>query len=186
MHPLVPLLVLLVLAAGVMGARKASGSTATLMPASPEERKAVLFALQRLNWPAAEVNKAITRESGWKPGAMNPTSHAVGLIQFMPFILAKLGFRPDLPAFARAEAFSKLMTPRQLPYIVDYFKSLPRDWKVPGDTYVALAGPDGLGKPDSHVLYPVGSKAWQQNPGLRISPSGPITVGKLRQLGRVS
>lgn len=148
--------------------------------ASPEERRPLLDALERAGWPADEVSAVIQVESGWRPDARNPISDASGLIQFMPSTLAKLGFEPNAATGAeRARRMRALSILEQTPWVVRYFAAMPA-WRVRGDTYLAVAAPSAIGAPDAHVVYDVGTKAWEQNPGLRVSPNGPITAGSIR------
>jgi hypothetical protein len=175
------LLALLVLAAVVMAARKSTASDVrSLTQASPAERKAILDDVAKLGWPRSEVDMVIARESGWRPGAINPETKAVGLIQFMPRTLELLGFR------GTPEDFGRMSAGAQRPYVVAFFRSVKRPWRVPGDTYMALFNPAKIGAPDSQVLYAVGTPGWTQNPSLRSPNNGPITAGSVRARGKVA
>lgn len=138
-----------------------------------EARTAIVRALELDGWPPLEVDTAIALESGWQPSAVNPTSHAVGLIQFMPATLKAVGFPGTWEDFRRLSALE------QLPYIRRYFA--PMRWRQEGDTYVAMAYPAALGKPDSFVIGPVGSVIWEQNSPLREAGAGPVTAGSIRR-----
>src|SRR5262245_1504821 len=100
MHPPYVLLGLLALAAMVMAARRPTDFRERV--ATPEERHSILLSLQSLGWPAAEVDKCIARESGWKASAVNAATQAAGLIQLMPARLVELGFMPNADKRARA------------------------------------------------------------------------------------
>lgn len=178
------LLGLLALAAIVMAARRPTDVRDRV--ATPEEQRSIVLSLQSLGWPPGEVVKVIARESGWRASAINPTTQAVGLIQFMPATLVKLGFMPQADKRARAVAFAELGPTGQQPFIVAYFRAMPHRWRVPGDTYMALFAPSKLPAPDGAVLYAVGSKGWEQNPSLRSAGNGPITAGSVRARGRVA
>lgn len=64
-------------------------------------------------------------------GESNPDKryNAVGLIQFMPPILAGLGFRRDLSPSNRAHAFRHLDATGQLPFVVAYFNQWAKTGK---------------------------------------------------------
>lgn len=140
------------------------------------ERAIVLAEGERRGWPAAELDAAIAIESGWNPSAHHPVTRAGGLIGFMPFIMAKLGWT------AGPEAFWRLSAAEQAPFVGRYFDLVNVRWSQPGDTYVALAAPKYVGSTDSTVVYPRGSKAWQLNPGWRDPLTGEITTGSIRRV----
>jgi hypothetical protein len=79
---------------------------------------------------AADLLGVAYSESGCRHDALNDNPknlppdrryNAVGLVQFMPPILAGMGFRPADAPRARAEAFQKLPVGDQLPYVRQYF-----------------------------------------------------------------
>lgn len=158
-----------------------SRSPSSAPAVTPEERQRVVDELAKLGWPAAEVVHAFAIESGWRPSSLNPSTFAAGLAQLMPSNLAKLGFRPDLPRAARGRAFAALSALEQLPTIRAFFARLP-SWRVPGDTYVAMAASGFVGAPDNRIVYPQGSKAWYQNPSWRPADNGSITAGSIRNV----
>lgn len=130
-----------------------------------------------LNYDA--VKNSIQVESGGKADAQNP-SGATGLIQFMPSIAKALGTTTD--------ELKKMSAIDQLPYVTKYFQerglSAQHD---KGDYYVAVAaGGDYVGKPDSTVVYPKGSKGWEQNAPWRPADGGDITVGSIKAFGAKS
>ena len=139
---------------------------------SSSDRAAVLGLLSELGWPRAELDAAIRIESGWNPAAVNPTSHAVGLIQFMPRTLRALGYAGSWQDFAKLGAME------QVPWIRKYFSRWR--WRVPGDTYLAIAYPAALGKPDDELVAMEGSPIWNQNPAWRSPGNGPVNAGSIR------
>lgn len=149
----------------------------TQVPA--EERPALLRAMVAAtggSYPPDELAAAIDIESDWDTAAENSKTHAVGLIQIMPFHLRKWGLT--------VEDVRNMDWREQMRLVNRYWagaNALGR-WRFPGDTYVVLAGPKGLGKPDSFVVYPVGSDGWRNNPAWREGKDGPVTSGSLRQL----
>jgi len=121
--------------------------------------------LRNVTW-AAEL------ESRWNPHAENPIG-AVGLWQFLPSTCVALGTTAStVKGQGRA----------------DQARLLAKMWsrKAPAarDVYVSLFYPAAVGTPDAHVIAVPGSKVWQQNPGLRTAHDGPITTGRVRELGR--
>lgn len=172
--------VLIALAA--MAALGGTAAVTTLAVARPEERQYLLDQLAKLGWPAKEVNAVINFESGWRPGIINRISQAVGLIQFMPFTLKTIGFGATMNAAERVAAMARLSAREQVPWVVKFFQSTGKRWRLPGDTYLAVAAPGFVGARDEVVIYPVGSKAWQQNPAWRSDADGPITAGSIRRI----
>ena len=145
------------------------------MKTDPKTREAIVRELSiGFGFPAQEIDAVIRLESGWHWDAVNPDTKAEGLIQIMPFNFRRWGVRPGTIKGSRPKV--------QLAYIARYFRGVNADWKQPGDTYLAVAAPAAMGKPDSHVVYPVGSDAWGLNKGWREGKEGPITAGSIRQL----
>lgn len=142
--------------------------------ATESERAIVLAEGERRGWPRAELDASISIESGWDPHISNPSTNAGGLIGFMPFVLKNLGWK------GTPEAFRAQSTTQQAPWVGKYLDSIPGKWRVPGDTYLALAASGHVGAPDGRVIYPKGSKAWEQNPGWRPKGGGDITAGSIR------
>lgn len=138
-------------------------------------KELVLSAFESHGWPRDEANAVVRIESGWKPSAIHPTSHAVGLIQFLPSILPGVGWKRGY------RAFSRLSAAQQAPYISRFLDRAPRGSGIPGDTYVLTAAPGFVGKPDETVVYDVGTPGWRANPGWRESPELPVTAGGLRR-----
>lgn len=130
-----------------------------------------------LNYDA--VKNAIQVESGGKADAQNP-SGATGLIQFMPAIAKALGTSTD--------ELKKMSPVEQIPYVVRYFQQRNLGAQQDkGDYYVAVAaGGEYVGKPDSTVVYPKGSKGWEQNAPWRPADGGDITVGSIKAFGAKS
>lgn len=126
-----------------------------------------------------DLEWAIELESGWNPAAVNPGSKAAGLIQMMPATQASLG----------VVNVEKASREGQAPLIQQFFlktgvlsqASLAN--RKRGDALLAIFAPAGLGKPDSFVLFPVGSAGWKQNPAYRPPDDGDITAGSVRAKG---
>jgi soluble lytic murein transglycosylase-like protein len=123
-----------------------------------------------------ELAHVIEIESGWRPDALNPSTRATGLLQFMPSTAAAMGTTVD--------ALARMTRAEQATYVRRYLAPYARRIRRAGDVYVAVAGPAGLGQPDAAILYDVGSPGWTANPGWRTPGDGPVTVGRIRAIGR--
>lgn len=121
--------------------------------------------LRNVTW-AAEL------ESRWNPHAENPIG-AVGLWQFLPSTCKALGTDAStVKGQGRADQ-ARLLA-----------KMWARKCPATRDVYVSLFYPAAVGTPDAHVIATPGTKVWAQNPGLRTAHDGPITTGRVRDLGR--
>ena len=140
------------------------------------ERALVLSEGERRGWPAAELDAAISIESGWDPQAFAPSTNAGGLIGFMPFVLRKLGWTGTPESFRAQNAGA------QAPWVGKFFDLINQRWRVPGDTYLALAASGHVGDNDADIVYKRGSKAWELNPGWRDKVTGEITAGSIRRV----
>lgn len=152
--------------------------------ASAAVRKALLDAIEAKGYPRSDGEKAIKRESNWRPSAVacaGADKHPVagGLMQFIGVALKSVGFdgSPD--------QFAGLSGEEQLPYLLKFISKMPPSTlHLPGDFGLALFTPAYVGKPDDFVIYEVGSLGWEQNPGLRTPGNGPITAGSVRKTAR--
>lgn len=140
--------------------------------ATREEREEIVRAIAELGWPADEVDDAIWVESGWSASAMHPRTRAAGLIQIMPWRLRQWGLTP--------EQFAAMEPLEQLPYLLRWWRGIRGEWRVPGDTYVALAASSHVGAPDDRVIYGATSAEARENPAWRAYPGGPVTAGSIR------
>jgi hypothetical protein len=96
-------------------------------------------------------------------------SGAIGLIQFMPATIARLGY-----AYREIE----LMTPEEQVDVVRlYFQPYHARIKSLSDMYMAILLPKYIGKADSSVLFSRGV-AYRQNAGLDKNNDGQITKGE--------
>jgi peptidoglycan hydrolase-like protein with peptidoglycan-binding domain len=124
-------------------------------------------------------------ESGFRHDAVNPSSSAVGLIQFMPFLLKSYGTTTD--AVKRMSAVEQLK-------LVERFFQQAQGVQDPGTLYMytfmpaAAKFPDGfvLGKKDSIASHWGISlhKIWEQNQGLDLDKDVEITVGEVKAKAR--
>jgi len=132
--------------------------------------------LQTGGYPEEELDRMVQLESEWDPAAQQPVTKASGLIQIMPNHLKRWGITP-----AEVQAMTAW---EQTPLVGRYFREANAfgRWSTPGDTYLAIAAPSFLGRPNSAVAFPVGSRAWQANPAWRSAGNGDITVGSIREV----
>ena len=124
-----------------------------------------------------ELAYVVEKESRWRPDIVNPNG-CVGLIQFCdpPFVGST---REDLKRMSLSE---------QALYVEKYYNKVLKSTgalRRPGDLYMATFYPEFYNKNDSFIIADetTRSKVWEQNPGLRCSKDGPITVGCVRAHG---
>lgn len=137
---------------------------------------AVLDVARELAIDPRELAWVIELESGWRPDALNKTSGASGLIQWLPPTLEDM----KGPSAREVREFSREL---QAPLVLQFLAPSVRRMTRPGDTYLAIFNPKRLGKPDETIISPPGGLVWQQNPSLREPGNGPITVGAVRRRG---
>jgi len=128
-----------------------------------------------------ELARWIEVESGWRPDALHPQTHASGLIQWMPRTAAIYGLSPEqIRAMSRADQAP--LVERYTAKVAQHYGGLRRA----GDLYVAGAYPVALSYPTDRVIAEQGSAIWQQNPAWRDRQvSGePVTVRRLLELGQ--
>lgn len=155
-------------------------------PTAPQSvRDQIIAAGVAKGYPASDVQKAVSRESGWHAQALNcqgADKHPVagGLMGFLNSVLqTELGFE------GTADQFAMLTAEEQLPYCLKFISKMPTSClHLPGDFGLALFTPAYVCKPDDFVIYEVGSQGWEQNPGLREGKDGPVTAGKVRSTAR--
>ncbi|MGV3621824.1 MAG: peptidoglycan-binding protein [Archangium sp.] len=113
-------------------------------------------------------------ESGMDPAAVNRTSNATGLIQFMPETARGLG--------TSVEALRNMSATEQLRYVERYFQPYAGKIRSGPDMYMATFWPAGLGKPDSYNIG--GATVARQNPIFDLNRNGQITAGEFREYYR--
>jgi len=141
---------------------------------SPAFRAGLVALASRLkadpNWIAA----VMARESGFNPAALNPLSHAAGLIQFMPSTAHALGT-------STAELLT-MSAEDQLAYVEAFYHPWIGKLHNAGDAYMAAFMPRYVGKPGSTVLFTAPSIGYTQNRSLDRNSDGIITVGDVTAL----
>lgn len=83
-------------------------------------------------------------ESKLEPQAVNPITHATGLIQFMPDTAKQLG--------TSAEALKQMTNLQQLDFVYKYFLPFKGKLKSFRDTYFAVFFPTAIDKPGEWIL----------------------------------
>lgn len=130
---------------------------------------------ERNGWNCDGFVAHIRGESGWNPAALNPTSRASGLIQWLPSTAKLYG-----TTAAKIRAMSVL---DQLPLAEQYFVNAgQRNPLGPWDFTVAGLGTGNLppgAMSDEQIMYAAGSPGAEGNPVLQ-DDTGAITVGKAR------
>lgn len=148
--------------------------------ASQEVREKIIAAGVAKGYPAGDVAKAISRESGWRAQALNcqgADKHpvAAGLNGMLDSVARSNGFEGNIDQFAA------LTAEEQLPFVLKFISRMPRSClHLPGDFGLALFTPAFVCKPNDYVIYAKGTAGWEQNPGLREGKDGPVTAGKVR------
>lgn len=159
--------------------------------ASAAVKAAIVAAGVAKGYPAEQVTKALSRESGWKPRALNCQGNdknagggkghpvAGGLNGMLNSVVKSNGFE------GTADQFAALTAEEQMPFVIKFISRMPAPTcgARPGEFGLALFTPGFVCKPESTVIYKVGSAGWEQNPGLRSAGGGPVTVGKVLSTG---
>ena len=142
----------------------------------------------RLRVAPRDLMAVMRFESGMRPDAINPTTHAVGLIQFLPSTAADLLGMPHTPGReARAvAAFAAMTADEQLDYVEAYLDRVlgGRGAASLRDAYMAVLFPSAVGHEDGFVLGSAdsdsafGRAVYRQNAGLDANGDGVITAGE--------
>jgi hypothetical protein len=137
---------------------------------------------------AEDLAVVIDIESRWDPKAENPSTHATGLIQWMPKTAVGLGLASSPEA--APDAIKDLDAEQQLYHLPDYFRAAlagrdPAGFPSAedtgqidiGDLYLLVFAPSFAG--GGGTIFPAGSKGAEQNKGLQ-GADGSITVESVR------
>ena len=116
----------------------------------------------------AEIYRVIQGESAFNPRAVNSSTNAAGLFQFIPSVAAELGTSPS--AIINSSPADQLRL---------YDKYLQRWGYKGGSLGIMQAAPAKANLPGNAIVYEVGSRAWELNPGWRTAGNGPITVDSI-------
>ncbi len=116
------------------------------------------------------------KESKLNHKAVNSTTGATGLIQFMPATAQSLG--------TSTSALKNMSNIEQLDYVYKYYRPYISKLNSYPDLYLATFFPVALGKSDDWVLKSGSQSAKliaSQNPGVDLNKDGQITVGEFKQ-----
>lgn len=136
--------------------------------------------------PPGELASLMGFESSWtwSPSVRNPSGGATGLIQFMPATAKRLG--------TTTAALAAMSALEQLDYVKRYLSGMAK-WRVPGDSYLMVFWPAGVGKADDYLIGEKGSaelvpgakfsrdRVYTQNAGLDVDKNGRITASDVRR-----
>lgn len=126
---------------------------------------------QRFGRPVSEFMRVIQGESNFNPTIRNGDSGATGLFQFIPSTASMLGTSTDSIAN---------MTPvQQVQLYEKYLDSF--DYDGSNALGIMQAAPAYANRSNGSVIYSVGSRAWEQNPGWRDGEGGAITVRSINR-----
>ena len=144
----------------------------------PDFKKKLEKVASALGVRSADLTAIFKQESGINPAAVNATSGATGLIQFMPDTARRLGTTTD--------ALKQMDGVQQLDYVYKYFKMTGVGNGELGDLYMAVFMPKYVGYPNETVLGQNGApgfsgKVYAQNKGLDRNKDGAITVADVKQ-----
>ena len=181
---------------GVRPAAKAPPMATPPVPAAPAPREPAGSSFEervtamagRLHVRAGDLMAVMRFESGLRPDAVNPTSHAVGLIQLLPRHAADLLGLPMTPdrETRAVQAFAAMSADEQLEYVEAYFEQVlgGRGASSLRDAYMAVLYPAAVGRGDGYVIAradaesSAGRAVYRQNAGLDVNGDGVITAGE--------
>ena len=115
------------------------------------------------------------KESKLNHKAVNSTTGATGLIQFMPATAQSLG--------TSTTALKYMSNIEQLDYVYKYYRPYISKLNSYPDLYLATFFPVALGKSDSFVMQTSSLPALtvaRQNPAIDLNKDGKITVGEFK------
>lgn len=124
------------------------------------------------NWLMAVMFK----ESGLNHRAVNSTSGATGLIQFMPSTATGLG--------TSTTALKNMSNLEQLDWVYKYYRPYISKLNSYPDLYLATFFPKALGKSDDYVMQTSSLSASiiaRQNPAIDLNKDGKITVREFKE-----
>jgi hypothetical protein len=138
----------------------------------PDFKKKVDKIAAALGVPANNLMAIMKQESNLDPAAVNRTSGATGLIQFMPKTAIALG--------TTTEELRQMDAVQQMDYVYKYFKMTGVGDGSLGELYTAVFMPKYVGYPKDTVLGQSGAagfsgKVYAQNSGLDRNRDGVIT-----------
>lgn len=134
----------------------------------------------RLKTSAAYLALVISFETAgsFEASKQNPVSHALGLLQFMPSTLDKMGV-----TYERARSMTNV---EQLDLVEQYLRPWTGSIRSLASLYMAVLWPRLVGASENAVLFAQGSIEYAQNHGLDIDHDGRVqvreAVARVRQM----
>lgn len=146
------------------------------VPLSQECRAQIDSISQKINCDPKDLEKLIYAESGGKASAVNRSSGATGLIQFMPKTARSLGTSTDQLADMSAE--------KQMKYVEKYLVQTKKNaglgsTKLDSGTLYSLVFSPARAKQE--IQYSAGTLAYSLNNGLDKNRDGRITKSELAE-----
>jgi hypothetical protein len=136
----------------------------------------VIVISQKLGIEPEWLMQVFANESGMNHQAVNSTSNATGLIQFMPDTAASLG--------TSVAALKAMTNVRQLDYVYKYLAPFAGTMTSYIDLYFTVFFPLAVGKPDNWTFQTSklsASRIATQNPVFDINKDGRLTVAEVRE-----
>jgi hypothetical protein len=132
----------------------------------------VISIARSLQCDPSHLMAAMAFETGerFTASVRNKASGATGLIQFMPATAKSMG--------TTVEDLAALTPVQQLSYVRRYLYPYVGRLRTVSDVYMAILWPAAVGKPEAHVLFAQGKKAYEQNKGLDKNRDGAVTKGE--------
>lgn len=154
------------------GTQASDGGVAWCKKVDPAFKQKVLGISQRLGCDPSRLMAAMAFETGetFSPDKQNPTSGAMGLIQFMPQTARGLGTTTD--------ELKNMTAIDQLDFVERYLLPFKGRMNSLSDVYMTILFPKAVGQPESFVLFAQGTRAYDQNKGLDVNHDGVITKGE--------
>ena len=115
-----------------------------------------------------ELMIVMYKESRLNHRAVNASTSATGLIQFMPSTARSLG--------TTTASLAAMSNVQQLDYVEKYVRAYKGKMKRLIDLYLAVFYPVAIGKPVTYVIGKKGGSIYAQNAGLDVNRNGEITV----------
>lgn len=117
----------------------------------------------------AEIYRTIGGESSFNPRALNASTNAAGLFQFIPKTARGLGISSQ----------DQIVNMSPADQLRLYDRYLSSNGYQGGPLGIMQAAPAFANKPGGTTVYDVGSRAWELNPGWRSAGNGPCTVDSI-------
>lgn len=161
---------LLGLSIGALASGGLRDTIAGLSKTSVDFRRALRALSVRVDARLEDLALVISFESAgsFDPARENPTSHAVGLIQFLPSTLQHLG--------SSYEEARQMTAVAQLSLVEKYFQPFKKPLRPLSRLYMAVLYPRMISEKESAILFKKGSTEYDQNENLDINKDGSISI----------